>query len=392
MLARSLFFTRIFWLFLCLLGVSGTAALADTGMPAPLLPIPPAPGLPAIRSYALMDYSTGQVIAAKSEHLKLAPASLTKLMTAYLTYQSLQGGTLTLNEQIPISNTAWKTGGSSMFVQPGLPVTVDQLLHGLLIDSGNDAAVALAEAVGGSQSGFVTLMNDAAQRLGLADTHYSNVDGLPDPNLYTSALDVALLSRALLQQYPQVTKITVEKSYTYNKITQRSWNPVLFRDPTADGLKTGLTDASGYCIDATALRNGRRLIAVVMGGPSWSGSTNAVEALLDYGYRFFVDHPVYRAGQKVGEITRADLSPMRVPVGVAQAVSITAPKGRFSQVKTQLQLNPGLPAPVQKGQAVGVLVFTLDGKVLKTVPAVALESAGKAGWLGRLFNKVRQSL
>lgn len=392
MLARSRFFTRIFWLFLCLLTISGTAALADTGTPTPLLPIPPAPGLPAIRSYALMDYSTGQVIAAKSEHMKLAPASLTKLMTAYLTYQSLQGGTLTLNEQIPISNTAWKAGGSSMFVQPGLPVTVDQLLHGLLIDSGNDAAVALAEAVGGSQSGFVTLMNDAAQRLGLTDTHYSNVDGLPDPNLYTSALDVALLSRALLQQYPQITKITAEKSYTYNKITQRSWNPVLFRDPTADGLKTGLTDASGYCIDATALRNGRRLIAVVMGGPSWSGSTNAVEALLDYGYRFFVNHPVYQAGQKVGEITRADLSPMQVPVGVAQAVSITAPKGRFSQVKTQLQLNPGLQAPVQKGQAVGVLVFTLDGKVLKTVPAVALESAGKAGWLGRLFNKVRQSL
>ncbi|WP_123102454.1 D-alanyl-D-alanine carboxypeptidase family protein [Acidithiobacillus sulfuriphilus] len=392
MLARSRFFTRIFCLFLCLLTISGTAALADTGTPTPLLPIPPAPGLPAIRSYALMDYSTGQVIAAKSEHMKLAPASLTKLMTAYLTYQSLQGGTLTLNEQIPISNTAWKAGGSSMFVQPGLPVTVDQLLHGLLIDSGNDAAVALAEAVGGSQSGFVTLMNDAAQRLGLTDTHYSNVDGLPDPNLYTSALDVALLSRALLQQYPQITKITVEKSYTYNKITQRSWNPVLFRDPTADGLKTGLTDASGYCIDATALRNGRRLIAVVMGGPSWSGSTNAVEALLDYGYRFFVNHPVYQAGQKVGEITRADLSPMQVPVGVAQAVSITAPKGRFSQVKTQLQLNPGLQAPVQKGQAVGVLVFTLDGKVLKTVPAVALESAGKAGWLGRLFNKARQSL
>ncbi len=392
MLARSRFFTRIFWLFLCLLTISGTAALADTGTPTPLLPIPPAPGLPAIRSYALMDYSTGQVIAAKSEHMKLAPASLTKLMTAYLTYQSLQGGTLTLNEQIPISNTAWKAGGSSMFVQPGLPVTVDQLLHGLLIDSGNDAAVALAEAVGGSQSGFVTLMNDAAQRLGLTDTHYSNVDGLPDPNLYTSALDVALLSRALLQQYPQITKITAEKSYTYNKITQRSWNPVLFRDPTADGLKTGLTDASGYCIDATALRNGRRLIAVVMGGPSWSGSTNAVEALLDYGYRFFVNHPVYQAGQKVGEITRADLSPMQLPVGVAQAVSITAPKGRFSQVKTQLQLNPGLQAPVQKGQAVGVLVFTLDGKVLKTVPAVALESAGKAGWLGRLFNKVRQSL
>lgn len=392
MLARSRFFTRIFWLFLCLLAISGTAALADTGTPTPPLPIPPAPGLPAIRSYALMDYSTGQVIAAKSERMKLAPASLTKLMTAYLTYQSLQGGTLAINEQIPISNTAWKTGGSSMFVQPGLPVTVDQLLHGLLIDSGNDAAVALAEAVGGSQSGFVTLMNDAAQRLDLTDTHYSNVDGLPDPNLYTSALDVALLSRALLQQYPQITKITVEKSYTYNKITQRSWNPVLFRDPTVDGLKTGLTDASGHCIDATALRNGRRLIAVVMGGPSWSGSTNAVEALLDYGYRFFVDHPVYQAGQKVGEITRVDLSPMRVPVGVAQAVSLTVPKGRFRQVETRLQINPGLQAPVQKGQAVGVLVFTLEGKILKTVPAVALESAGKAGWLGRLFNKVRQSL
>ena len=368
------------------------APWAVAAVPTPLLPTPPAPALPAIVSYVLMDYDTGQIIAAKSENLRRAPASLTKLMTAYLTYQAIQDGTLTAQENIPISNTAWKTGGSSMFIQPNTPANVDQLLHGLLIDSGNDASVALAEAVGGSQSGFVTLMNDMAMRLNLRNTHYSNVDGLPDSDLYTTALDVAKLSRSLIRQFPQVIQITKQKSYTYNGITQRSWNPVLFRDPTVDGLKTGLTDASGYCIDATAMRNGRRLIAVVLGGPSWAGSTNAVEALLDYGYRFFVDHPVYTAGQKVGEITRSDWSPMHIPVGVQQAVDVTVPKGHFPELQRAILIAPKIQAPFKKGQIVGQLVFRLDGKVLKSVPIVAQSAATKAGWMARLFHEIRSAL
>ncbi|MFA7524259.1 MAG: D-alanyl-D-alanine carboxypeptidase family protein [Acidithiobacillus sp.] len=388
MIARISLITRI----LFLLAGFCVSPWASAATPTPMLPTPPAPALPAIVSYTLMDYDTGQIIAAKSENLRRAPASLTKLMTAYLAYQAIQSGTLTAQENIPISNTAWKTGGSSMFVQPNVPANVDQLLHGLLIDSGNDAAVALAEAVGGSQSGFVTLMNDSALRLNLHNTHYSNVDGLPDNNLYTTALDVAKLSRAFIRQFPQVIQITREKSYTYNGITQRSWNPVLFRDPTVDGLKTGLTDASGYCIDATAIRNGRRLIAVVLGGPSWAGSTNAVEALLDYGYRFFVNHPVYTAGEKVSEISRSDLSPMHIPVGVEQTVDITVPKGRFSSLQRVVEIAPHLQVPMKKGTVVGRLVFLLNGKPLKSVPVVTQTAVEKAGWITQMFHKIRSAL
>lgn len=388
MISRPSLISKIFLVFFGLLFASTAFAV----VPTPRLPTPPAPALPSIVSYVLMDYDTGQIIAAKSENLRRAPASLTKLMTAYLTYQAIHNDTLNSNENIQISNTAWKTGGSSMFIQPGLAVNVDQLLHGLLIDSGNDAAVALAETVAGSQSGFVTLMNETAAQLGLHNTHYNNVDGLPDDNLYTTALDVARLSRTLIQQYPQVIQITKQKSYTYNKITQRSWNPVLFRDPSVDGLKTGLTDASGYCIDATAQRNGRRLIAVVMGGPNWAGSTNAVEALLDYGYRFFVNHPVYQSGQQVGKITRNDFSPMHVPVGVTQKVTVTVPKGHFSDLQRVVELNPNLQAPLKKGTVVGTLVFQLDGKALKTVPVVSMVSAEKAGWLSRMFHKIGDAL
>ncbi|MBE7563420.1 D-alanyl-D-alanine carboxypeptidase [Acidithiobacillus sp. HP-6] len=388
MIFRPSLMSKVFLVFFGLLFASTAFAV----VPTPRLPTPPAPALPSIVSYVLMDYDTGQIIAAKSENLRRAPASLTKLMTAYLTYQAIHNGTLNLNENIQISNTAWKTGGSSMFIQPGLAVNIDQLLHGLLIDSGNDAAVALAETVAGSQSGFVTLMNETAAQLGLHDTHYNNVDGLPDDNLYTTALDVAQLSRTLIQQYPQVIQITKQKSYTYNKITQRSWNPVLFRDPSVDGLKTGLTDASGYCIDATAQRSGRRLIAVVMGGPNWAGSTNAVEALLDYGYRFFVNHPVYQSGQQVGKITRNDFSPMHVPVGVTQKVTVTVPKGHFSDLQRVVEINPNLQLPLKKGTVVGALVFQLDGKTLKTVPVVSMVSAEKAGWLSRMFHKIGDAL
>ncbi|MDD5278863.1 D-alanyl-D-alanine carboxypeptidase family protein [Acidithiobacillus sp.] len=388
MIFRPSLMSKVFLVFFGLLFASTAFAV----VPTPRLPTPPAPALPSIVSYVLMDYDTGQIIAAKSENLRRAPASLTKLMTAYLTYQAIHNGTLNLNENIQISNTAWKTGGSSMFIQPGLAVNIDQLLHGLLIDSGNDAAVALAETVAGSQSGFVTLMNETAAQLGLHNTHYNNVDGLPDDNLYTTALDVARLSHTLIQQYPQVIEITQQKSYTYNKITQRSWNPVLFRDPSVDGLKTGLTDASGYCIDATAQRDGRRLIAVVMGGPNWSGSTNAVEALLDYGYRFFVNHPVYQSGQQVGKITRNDFSPMHVPVGVTQKVTVTVPKGHFSDLQRVVEINPNLQLPLKKGTVVGALVFQLDGKTLKTVPVVSMVSAEKAGWLSRTFHKIGDAL
>ncbi len=370
-------------------GGSGTASAVT---PTPVLPIPPAPGLPNVASYVLMDYQTGQIIASKDPDLQRAPASLTKLMTAYLTYQAIASGSLHLEENLPVSNTAWKTGGSRMFIQPGLPVTVNQLLHGLLIDSGNDAAVALAEAVGGSQSGFVPLMNEAAQKLGLHHTHYTNADGLPDDNLYTTAMDVAKLSRALIQQYPQILQITRLKSYTYNKITQRSWNPVLFRDPSVDGLKTGLTDASGHCIDATALRNGRRLIAVEMGAPSWSSGTDAIETLLNYGYRFYENHPVYGPNTRVSTLHEMDWSPAKVPLEVTEPVVVTIPRGRAADLQTVVQVNSKLQPPFAKGTIVGQLLVQLDGKTIQSVPVLTQVAVKKASWLERIWHRVQAAL
>jgi serine-type D-Ala-D-Ala carboxypeptidase (penicillin-binding protein 5/6) len=351
--------------------------------------VPPAPVLADATSYVLMDDATGTVIVAKAPHEHHAPASLTKLMTLYLTYQALQSGTLKLDQTVPISTAAWKSGGSRMFVEPGMPVTTEQLIAGLMIDSGNDAAVALAEAVAGTQPSFVAMMNNAVKLLHLDDTHYANVNGLPASDLYTSALDVALLSRAILETHPEILKVSVQQYYTYNKIKQRNWNPVIFRDKTVDGLKTGLTDASGHCIDATALRDGRRLIAVVMGTPSWKTGTDDIEALLDYGYRFFANRTVAKAGEPVGTIEDPLRNPTKLPVGVAKTIIVTLPSGSGVTLTKSLDVADGLKGPIAKGDVVAHLAIALDGKPLQTVPAVALIATQPAGLGQRLLYKIK---
>ncbi len=367
--------------------LSGTAFAQPA--PTPLAPpIPPPPTLSSVQSYVLMDVTSGQILAAKHPNARFAPASLAKLMTAYLTYQAVAGGTLTLNQQVPVTTTAWRTGGSRMFIQPGVPVDIEQLLGGLMVDSGNDAAVALAQAVAGSRSAFIGLMNSTAQRLGLTNTHYTNVDGLPAPDLYTSALDVARLSDALLNRFPQILKISDQRSFTYNKITQPTWNPVLSRDPTVDGLKTGLTDEAGYCIDATALRQGRQLIAVVMHGPSWSASTAAIEALLDYGSRFFSEHAVYQQDQTAGTLTSTALVPLHTPVGPAEAVTIAIPKGHYRDLRVHLVLHPPT-GTIRRGQIIGTIQFTIHGQLIKSVPAVALKTARHANLVEEYWNRLR---
>lgn len=373
-------------------GIWSMQATAATlpATPAPAL-IPPPPTLPSVTSYVLMDFSSGQILAQSNDRMHMAPASLTKLMTAYLTYQAVAGHTLALNQPVTVTPTAWRTGGSRMFIEPGLPVNVEQLLNGLIVDSGNDAAVALAEAVAGSRTAFVTLMNTAAQHLGLQDTHYTNVNGLPDPSLYSSALDIAKLSRALIRNYPQIINISAQKFYTYNKIRQPTWNPVLFRDPTVDGLKTGLTDESGYCIDATAVRGGRRLIAVVLHGPSWSGSTRAVEALLAYGNQFFSEHRYYGPQVPVTILRNTALNPPLLPIGPGRFVSVATPRGEGRAVRVHWTLNRLTPQ-VQAGQVVGQMDFTLHGKILRSVPLLALHDARPAGTLAALWHRLRFAL
>jgi D-alanyl-D-alanine carboxypeptidase (penicillin-binding protein 5/6) len=357
--------------------------LADKNTPAP-------PTLPGMTAYVLMDAASGAILAEAAPNLQVAPASLTKLMTAHLTYQALHHGALKPEQVVPVSVEAWHAGGSRMFIDTTSVVTVDQLLHGLLIDSGNDAAVALAEQIAGGQDAFVQMMSKTAADLGLADTSYTNVTGLPDPALHTTAMDVAKLTRVILRDEPEIIDISKQQSYSFNNITQPSWNPVLRRDATVDGLKTGLTDESGHCIDATATRGGKRLIAVVMGGPTWHASTAAIESLLNYGEKFFTDTTLGTAGQQIDTLNSLALDAGSVPVGVAQTTVLTLPTDAANRMTHSIAYTASLDNGVTKGETLGAITYTLDGKVLATVPAIALADAPPAGMMTKLTRAIQK--
>lgn len=369
----------------------GSEPVVLGGLPLPS-DVPRPPVLPDVPSYILVDEATGTAIAAKAPDLRLPPASLTKLMTAYLTYRAVKAGTIHLDQTVAVSETAWKTTGSRMFIEPNQPVTIEQLIAGLMIDSGNDAAVALAQAIAGTQASFVTMMQSTGDELHLDDTHYTNVNGLPDPDLLTSARDVARLSQALIKEYPQLLDVTKQQHYTYDKITQRNWNPVVFRDLTVDGLKTGLTAESGHCIDATALRDGRRLIAVVMGGPSWGASSDDIEALLDYGFRFFTDQVVLAAGEVVGSIKNPLMNPSEVAIGTDKPYVVVLPASKQSVPTKALELTAKLKPPIAKGEVLGTVAISLSGTTLVSAPAVALSAAAPVGLVQRWLYDIRQLL
>lgn len=353
-------------------------------------PVPPT--LPDMTAYVLMDASTGAILAEAAPHLTLPPASLTKLMTVHLVYQALHKGGLKLDQTVPVSVNAWHQEGSFMSIDTTSVVTVDQLLHGLIIDSGNDAAVALAEQVAGSTDAFTQMMNKTAGELGLTDTNYTNVTGLPDPALHTSAMDVALLSRAILQDEPEILAISKLPSYTYNNILQYSWNPVLKVDPTVDGLKTGLTRESGHCIDATALRGNMRMIAVVTGGPTWHESTAAIETLLAYGQKFFTDTAVATTGTPIDTLKSDDLDTGSVPVGAAQDVTLTLPTDAANSITHAIAYNADFSKGVTKGEVLGSVSYSAGGKIIATVPVVALADAPAASFMTKLKAKLRSWL
>lgn len=348
----------------------------------------PAPPEVDSRSYVLMDAASGQVLAARAENQRLEPASLTKLMTAYLTLDSLKRGTLKLDESVTVTPDAWKAEGSRMFIQPMLAVNVEQLIQGLVVVSGNDAAVALSQATGGSSDGFVQMMNSKAQELGLKNTHFVDVNGLPQPNHYSSAYDLALLSRDIIDRFPKYLHYFGEKTFTYNGITQRNWNPLVFTDPSVDGMKTGHTDGAGFCLDATAVRQNRRLIAVVMGSATRDSSAAAAEALLNFGYRNFETDLIYHENQKVGSLHSIHLRPMTLPVGTAAPFYVALPVGERARIQMSLRLNPDLHSAVARGQIVGTIVAVVDGRVVATAPAVAMEGAAKANLFERLWNRL----
>ncbi len=359
----------------------------------PQMPLPPAPDI-ASPSYVLMDYQTGQILAHKGMHMQLPPASLTKLMTAYLVDAALAAGRVHWNDKVYISKHAWEKGGagtdgSTSFLKLHKYYPLSEVYKGMIVQSGNDAAIALAEHVAGSEAAFVQMMNATAQRLGMKGTHYSNADGYPKPDLHVSAYDLALLARAIIHDFPQYYYVYKIPSYTIDGIKQGNRNLLLYRDPTVDGLKTGSTAEAGFCLVASALRNGQRLIAVVMKTGSLSDAANQDEALFNWGFRYFATHTLYTPGQTLATPRIWKGAEDHLPLGVTQAVEVTVPRGHYQELKASMAVPATLLAPVQRGQRVGTLSVSFQGKLLTQVPLVALQAVPQAGWFGRSWDALR---
>ncbi|MBY6204108.1 D-alanyl-D-alanine carboxypeptidase family protein [Halomonas denitrificans] len=356
--------------------------LALAGRAPAQVPIPAAPDL-AATSFVLQDFHSGEIIAAREPAMRVEPASITKLMTSYVVFRELANGNLSLDEMVRISEKAWRTEGSRMFVEVDTEVSVEDLLKGVIIQSGNDASVALAEHVAGSEAVFAQMMNAEAQRLGMSGTNYENATGLPSEAHYTTAADVATLSRALIAEFPEYYGWYSQADFTYNDIRQPNRNLLLRRDPSVDGLKTGHTEAAGYCLATSAVRDGMRLVSVVMGTASENARAEASQSLLNYGFRFFETFKLYSAGD---ELTRAEVWKGRVDdmaLGVASDVYVTIPRGRQDRLSAELVVPSRPVAPFEAGQSFGSLQITLDGELEHEQPLVVQTEVPRAGWWGR---------
>jgi D-alanyl-D-alanine carboxypeptidase (penicillin-binding protein 5/6) len=349
---------------------------------------PPPPPV-AATSFVLYDTNSGQIIVSQAPDKHVEPASLTKLMTAYLVFNALKEKRLTLEQTVPVSERAWKTGGSRMFIEPRTPVTVQDLLRGMIVQSGNDASIALAEAVAGSEEVFAEMMNREAARLGMKNTHFTNSTGLPDPQHYTTAEDLTLLSAAIIRDFPEYYSMYSEKQFTYNKITQSNRNRLLWLDPTVDGVKTGHTEAAGYCLITSSKRGDRRLISAVLGTESENARVAESQKLLNYGFQFYDTVRVYQKGQVVTSLPVWKGTAETVRAGLHSDLYLTVPKGQSDQIKAAVERQEPLVAPINPGQQVGTVKVTLDGKPLAEHPLLALEAVGKAGIFGRAWDSLR---
>jgi D-alanyl-D-alanine carboxypeptidase (penicillin-binding protein 5/6) len=352
------------------------------------IPIPPPPPL-AAKAYLLLDFNSGQLLASQNPREHVEPASLTKLMTAYLTFAALKQKTIRPDQTVPVSERAWHSGGSRMFIEPRKPVTVDELIHGMIVQSGNDACVALAEAIAGSEEVFVQMMNREAQRLGMNDTHFENATGLPHAQHYSSAYDLSLLATALIRDFPEYYPLYSLKEFRYNNITQANRNRLLWLDPTVDGMKTGFTDAAGYCLITSAKRGERRLISVVLGTASETARATESQKLLNYGFQFYDTVRLYQKDQSVATLQVWKGSGNSVKAGFAHALYLSLPKGQADKLKATVESLQPLLAPIGAGQKVGVMKLTLDGKPFRELPVVALESVPLAGLFGRGWDSLR---
>lgn len=349
---------------------------------------PPPPAL-AANAWLLFDHNTGQVLVSHKPDERIEPASLTKLMTAYVTFTALKNGSITLEQPVNVSERAWKQIGSRMFIEPRMPVTVDQLIHGMIIQSGNDACVALAEVIAGSEEAFVHLMNREAERLGMKNTRFANSSGLPDENLYTTARDLALLASALVRDFPELYRIYSMREYTYNNITQPNRNRLLWMDSTVDGMKTGHTSAAGYCLVSSAERGSRRLVSVLLGAESDTIRAQESLKLLNYGFQFFDAAKLYDAGQELSRFEVWKGEQNDVPVGFENEFVMSLPKGQADKVQVALKSFQPVMAPVQKGQVIGSLALSIEGAEIGEYPVVALQDVELAGFFGRFWDALK---
>jgi D-alanyl-D-alanine carboxypeptidase (penicillin-binding protein 5/6) len=352
--------------------------------------IPPAPIL-AAKAYLLYDYNSSQILVNQNGNARLAPASLTKLMTAYLTFDALKHNTLTLQQSltVPLAAARSTPGESSMLLKAGQSVTVDDLLHGLIVQSGNDAAITLALNIAGSDTGFVDMMNKEAVRLGMTNSHFTNPVGLPDAQHYSSAADLAVLSAAIVREYPEYYPLFALREFTFNNVSQANRNRLLWIEPYADGLKTGHTDSAGYCIVGSAKRGDHRLIAVLFGADSDTLRANESQKLLNYGFQNFDAVRLYQKEKTVTEVRVWKGTDSHVELGFRQDMFLTIPKGMQSQLKANLESNQPIFAPLSSGQKLGTLKLVLAGKPYAEFPLVTLESISLANVFARGWDSIR---
>lgn len=397
------YFTRLFIAAYCISNINIVQASGDNLQKQPNLnkasftdsnkPVitPSAPVLNA-KAYILIDVNSGKIIAEKNSDEKLPPASLTKMMTLYIISKALHNEQIHLNDNVRVSRDAWKTGGSRMFIKEGQFVSVEDLLKGIIVDSGNDACAAMAEHLGGTGTGFTEIMNQQAHELGMQDSHFTDSTGLPNPNLYTTAKDLAILGRALINDFPQYYQWYKQKWFTFNNIRQPNRNRLLWRNNQVDGIKTGHTNEAGYCLVSSAQRNKMRLLAVVLGSPSEVARADDSERLLNFGFRFFETHELYKKEQPITEIPLYKGVIKKLPVGMREDQHVTIASGQYPRLKVSMKIVKNLQAPITKGDKVGELIIFFDNTIIDTQPIYALQSVARGGIFTRMKDSIRLTI
>ncbi len=374
---------------------------ADSNLPEVSVPSAPSmnkplmiPSPPTInaKAFILIDVNSGKIIAEKNSEERLPPASLTKMMTLYVISNALHNEQIHLNDNVRISREAWQTGGSRMFVKEGQEVSIQDLLKGIIVDSGNDACTAMAEHLGGSEQGFSDIMNQQAHALGMNASHFTDSTGLPDENHYTTAKDLAILGRSLINDFPEYYDNYKEKWFTFNGIRQPNRNRLLWRNNQVDGIKTGHTNEAGFCLVSSAIHDNMRLLSVVLGSPNDTARADDSERLLNYGFRFFQTYELYKANQPITKINVYKGSSDELAVGPLKPQFITIPSGQYQRLSIKTKVLQNIEAPIQKGDKIGELIIEFDNKVMETHPLYALNSIESGGFVVRTTDSVRLAM